>query len=482
MTSTAGDGQQAIEEVGRLRAENEALKTQLARRVAWRKWSAVLLVVLTTLTVIGATVVVWTHQLLYQTDAFMETVDPLLDDDAFYIVLGDYLSEQTLSALDIETRLTESLTSLDEYLSEQLLETLDVTVRQREILALFDRPTLADLAPGMAEGLEARITNRIEGFISSDAFEARLPVIVRDVHEATIALIRGDLSATPNVYIEAGEVRVNLLPVIADVLRDIANDIRAVLPDFELPELISESLAEGRAQIAAAIQAELPDDFAQVTLISQGELEDIQAAAQRFDQAAWGLVILAILLVPLTIAISPTRRRTTFQLGLGIVIAMIVGSAILGRLEEAFLGQFTDPAGTDAARTLFDEVVASLQFVFWLVGGAALITAITAYLVGNPAWLTKAANGARNLTGSGANGNAYDTWMTDHFDLLRLAGVAVALISIFVVGLSVLSTLVIGALLALYLWVISSATHRVAATELVSETSETEKTGQTTTS
>src|SRR5688572_28357546 len=105
-------------EIDRLTAENEELRSSLRRRAMWRRVLAALLVVLTSLSVVATTFALWAHQTLFDTDEFMETVGPALADPSLYDALGNRVSAEVLDALDLETRVTNGLASLDEFISQ----------------------------------------------------------------------------------------------------------------------------------------------------------------------------------------------------------------------------------------------------------------------------------------------------------------------------------------------------------------------------
>ena len=67
----------------------------------------------------------------------------------------------------------------------------------------------------------------------------RFTDLVEQAHTAGVALLRNDLVELPNVYIDNGEVRLNLVPVINDALRHVAVEIRDFLPDVTLPDVVS---------------------------------------------------------------------------------------------------------------------------------------------------------------------------------------------------------------------------------------------------
>jgi hypothetical protein len=445
------------------------LKQRLDRRLTWRKWLALLLVVLTTLSVVAATLAVWAHRTIFDTDSFMETVEPALEDPAFYAAVSDKVSDQILEALDIETRVTDALTRLDEYLSEALLDAIEVGERGRQLLSRFDRPSLAALAPSITEFLETRIVERANQFITSDEFKSAFPQLVRRAHEVTVALVRDDLAEYPNVYIESGQVRLNLIPAITEVLRRAAEDLRGLLPDIDLPEVISDQVDEARQQLADAIQSRLPEDFGQVTIMSESSLDEIQTVAREFDRLVWVLVIAAVLLAALTIVVSPTRRRTALQLGLGVVIGLVIVLVVMRRVNAAILDQLTNPDSRQAAGALFGEVMSSLRTLALIVGLAALVVAIGAYLAGRPAWVARLSERTRELTTQGEGGSELDRWIAAHLDVLRVVGVGIAVVAVFLIGLELVPLLLVGAILALYLWAIAAARARSLETPAVTD-------------
>jgi hypothetical protein len=450
---TTGENHDDVD-VDLLIAENQALKASLQRRFFWRRVLAWLLVVLTSLGVISSTIAIWAHETVFDTDEFMGTLDPALTDPALYAVIGDRASSSVLEALDLEEQITVALGRLDEYLSQALLEAIDLDERALDVLSRFDRPSLNALAPPIVESLETRVRGAIEAFFASEAFVSRFPELVRRSHEVTLALVRDELQELPNVYIADGEVRLNLIPFIAEALRTVAEDIRGFLPDLDLPTVISDRLDEGRAQLAEAIQAELPEDFGQVTVLSEDALGEVQAAVERLDRLVWLLVLATILFGALTILVSPTRRRTAVHLALGVVIGIVIASVAVRRLEGAILTQITSPDGNEAARVVLGRVFSSLRTAQLIVALGALVVGVVAYLAGRPAWVTRTIAVARSP-------ETYD-WIAGHYDLLRLLGIGVAAAVFFVVGLDAWPVIVIGLLLAGYLWLLMEARSRSA--------------------
>lgn len=458
------------DEVARLQAENEQLRASLDNRRRWRGVLTWILVVLTSLSVVASAVAVWAHQVVFDTDRFMRTVQPALDNPDFYVLIGDEASTATLDALDIETRLTASLAELDAFLAEGLADALELPDRVRELLERFERPSLTQLAPPIAAALETRIDTRIHQFFSSDEFVSRFPGLVERIHQAAIAVARGDIADYPNVYVENGEIRLNLIPFIAEALREVADQIRSFLPDFDLPDIISDQLAAGREQLAEALQAQLPEDFAQVTVMDEDLFNEIQATVVQADRYVWLLVIVTLVLIAVTLWVSPNRRRTLIHLGIGIFVAVVIVALVVRRIRSEVVESILDPRGAVLADGVIRDFLTGLRNLELLLAVAAVIVAIVAYLAGRPAWFARLTDKVGDATAPGEGGSQLDRWIASHTGILQVAGVIIAAVALFFTGLDLLSLIIIGLVLGGYLWFVSAAANRVSSDQEDEET------------
>jgi hypothetical protein len=456
------------EELSRLREENDALRGRLSRRRTARTWLSNVLVVLTVVAMIASMVSIWARETLYDTDRFMQVVEPALDDPAFYAALSARVADESLEALDLETRVATVLGEADEYLSEVVVDAIDPDPQVLARVQALDRPTLSTLAPPIASALEDRVVVLIDRFITSEEFQSRLPDLVQQVHTGAVALIRGDEASLPNVYTESGQVRLDLVPVITEALQQVAGEIREFLPDVTLPAPVAGALEQGReelrTQLADALETELPEDFGQVTLMSEEALSEVQETARQADRLVWATAILALLLLGSAIAVAPDRRRTLVALGLGLAGGLVVTMLVVRRLESALLEQIVSTDGRHAVQQSFAELASSLRTVAVSVAVTGLVIGLIAYLAGRPRWVSDAQHRWAHLTATSDQGSELDRWVAARSDLLRLAGIAVALLVVFLIGLELLPVLVVGALLGLYLWGIAAARQRLDAT------------------
>ena len=352
--------------------------------VTWRRILAIVLVVLTSLSVVVAAVTVWAHNTVLNTDKFMETVSPALDDPRLYAAVGEKVSEQTLQALDLETRISTALTDLDDFLFGALLDALEIGDRGRDILESVDRPALEDLAPALSTGLEERITARIEGFVSSEEFRAAVPALTERAHRGVIALARGDMEQIPNVTVADGEVTLNLIPIIVEAIRRVLPDLSGLGPDITLPDRVSDRAVEAREQLREALGATIPEDFGQLTLMSEDQLNALQEGVVRLDRLMWGLIALAVILAIVTLLVSQTRLRTAMHLAIGLGIGFIITVLLVDWLEGQVVQAIVNPADAIAAREILAEVLAGLRQTALLIALIAIVAAVVLWLVNRP--------------------------------------------------------------------------------------------------
>lgn len=432
------------------------------RRRPIRRWLSLVLAVLSSLLVVVSVTAVWAHRTIFDTDAFMATVEPALDDPALYVALSDAVSEQALEILDLDTRVASRLTQLDEYLATALGSALDLDARVAGVLSRLDRPTLAVLAPPISSSLEDRVTHVIDERIRSEAFRQRLPVLIRRAHQASVTLVHSDVSELPNVYVADGAVRLNLIPVIADALRQVEQDIAEFLPDMELPGLISERAAEGREQLAAALRTQVPEDFGQVTLMSEDSLVVAQQTVRRIDRNVWAVLLITGAVVAAAVAVSPARRRTIAQILVGVVIGVVLAAALVRRLRSSFVDDAATPDGRSAVGIVLNATTSSLYTVALLAGLGALVGALVTYLVGRPAWIERSARHAARLVGRSWSGGRFNRWVAGRADLLRIATIVAGTAIVVASGLDPVPVVIVVLAVSMCMLAISLSASRAA--------------------
>jgi hypothetical protein len=421
-------------------------------RLRQRKWTAALLVVVSSISIMVSVVAVWAHHTIFDTDAFMETIEPVLQDPAVNTAVGDYITEEVTGALDLEQRLQAPLADLDAFLSAALLGLLGIDEEGQDFLSGLDRPTLAALAVPIADRLNERISNTVHEVVASPEVTELIPRLVRRAHEGAVALARGDLEELPNVSVVNGAVQVNTLPIIARVIENVAADLRQLLPDIDLPDAVSDRVDQAIAQFREALGDRVPDDFGQITIMSEDQLTEIQATATTLDRWVWGLVVLSVVLVALTILLSPTRRRTVIQLGIGVIVAVVFAVLVLRRVEAAVIGEISSPARTETAASILEQLFQGLrQGIVGLILVSALL-AIGFHIAGRPKWVTDTGQRLDELMPGEVAAGSLETWVAANYDFIRVTLAGLVLLVLFITGIGWVSLMIVGGTAAVALW------------------------------
>ena len=326
-------------------------------RRAWQRVASWVFVVLTAIAVAGSVVGFWVHRTVLDTDQFMAAVSPVVESESVQSVVADRVGDQLVEALSLESRLGERLAQAEDRLLERLAEVLelpDAVVRRLASASLG----LDSLAPMIAAGVETRIRAAVETFISSPEGTSLLIATIEIAHERSVLLLRDEMDQLPNVVIEEGEVRLNLVPLMAEVLRSVVNagldfvGIEREIPPFDS----SEDATAAVERLASVVGRELPPDFGQVRLASEASLERAQGLVRAFDLALWALVIVGLVVAALAVWLAPTMSAGLVRVGAAAALAALVGWIAV----QVISAQVVDAASTPEGRLAIGEIVTSM--------------------------------------------------------------------------------------------------------------------------
>ncbi|MCI3278811.1 hypothetical protein [Streptomyces cylindrosporus] len=423
-------------ELRRLRAELAELRARVGgeqrrrtRLLTVRRVVAAVLVALVAILAVTSVVGVWGARTTLNTGRWVATVGPLPDDPAVNAAVSTYLTDQIFDQLDVEQRLSE---------------------------ALPDRAAFA------AAPVTAAVHDYMKGTISQLIRTEQFQSLWRATNRSAHARIVDVLEKRDDVRTSGDTVTLNLLPMVNNALNALEEQLPSLFgKQLDLPELSSGELPPGlHDRIEKALGVSLPDDFAQVRLYNRHELGQLQQAVVVFKRALVGLLIGTALLLALALWISPDRRRTVLQLGIWLVVCTAVLSGVLRAVRDQILGQVPDGVYRDGVRAVLWTVFTTLRERGdqLLLIGVAL--AVAAYVVG-PGRLPVAARGY-GVQGARATGRfAADTtrrltreievrlWIRDHVDVLRVAGIVLAVLCALLLS-SWTGLLVVAIVLAVY--------------------------------
>jgi hypothetical protein len=183
------------------------------------------------------------------------------------------------------------------------------------------------------------------------------------------ALVRG----LPDSVI-ANEALERAHTVLRRVIRDdtVRPDDETIVLDLRpvVESVISDATLEG-----AGVQ--LPPDAGQVVLVRGSDLSGAFRFARAFDDAAFYIAVLPLLVFALAVAVAPNRGLALF--GIGLAIALTAGLRIF-LIERPLASIFTDaallePGASAAADESYDLIAATLIQQEWtfVVIGIALV-------------------------------------------------------------------------------------------------------------
>lgn len=404
------------EEIDRLRRENEELRSERSRaggrpaeeRGAGRSFVAWLLIVLTCLGTLLAVLATWTHWTVLNTDRFVDTVAPLVREDAVAEAISKEAVSRLFSQYDVKNRIEDEL-------EKGLPDALG-----------FAAEPAAEGAESLAEFLATQI-------IKSNQFQTVWRGILRVAHSQALAGIRegGALEVTPR-----GAVTLNISELVEDLRDRMVQLGLGFLEDIDIPE-----------------------DLGSVVLYRNAQLGNVKAAVNTLDALFWILPWVAALLMIGAVAVANNRRSALIAVCVGVIIAMILALVALAIVKPHYLSQIEDDTNRHAAIVAASSVQRGLNTVTAGMMVVSVLAIIAAIVSGPAAWSKKLHNAIsiprhmnrKRAEASGAEADRISP-VTKYAWLFRVGGLAVAvLLLLYLPQMTAGVVVAIGILFALYL-------------------------------
>ncbi len=389
-----------------------------------RRWMVLLLVVLASVGVLGSAVARWTHGLLFNTDRWVATVGPVLQDPQVTQDLSVYLTDRALEATDLETRVTDALPPNAQFLA----------------------PAITDAARGF---VQKRMEDRLN---QPETYDLWLR-LNRFAHEHLVAVLEGD---STYIQLNGDQVQLNLVPLVSKAMELIQQVLPGSLGDrIAIPQLAPTATAEEmRTQLEAATGRTLPADFGTVVLFEGDQVTQAQQIVRIFKAAVIAIVVVTVLLIAAALLFSRARLRTLIQLGLGTLVAVVVARVAVQRLQDAVVESISNRDGHRVAGALIESAAGNLlDVLIWLVVAGALVS-LMAYLAGKRSWLVAARGHAAAAAGATgelvADQAPMRLWLGRHYDGARAIGVIAAVVALLFTTSSWWLTVLVLALAAAY--------------------------------
>ena len=368
----------------------------------WRRALVAILVIVSVVLVPLAGLSIWVRNLVLDTNHYVDTVAPLAHNRAITDLVAERATNRLFQEVDVEAQAKDALPERAQF-----------------------------LAGPLSSGVQTFTHDAAQRVLATEQFATVWKEANRRAHAQVVKLLTGE---GKNIAVKNDKVVLDLSAVIDEEVKRL--DQRGVT--------VFDSVAKKQKNL-------------QVELFDAGQLQKARSAVHLLDRLRIVLVVLVFVLLGAALALSGNRRRTLMRWALGIVIAMAVTAALLALGRSAYLSVAKNH---DAAGAAFDILVRYLRNGIRVIAALGIIVALAAFLSGPSRLAVRIREGAKSVIG-GAGRKADDvgwtpgpvgTWVAAHKVGLRVAGVVVAFLILFVWSSPrPLTLLVLALLLLVYL-------------------------------
>ncbi len=373
------------EQIADLKEEITQLKKQAgvkkspSKPIKWRSVIAIVLIVLGSLLSPFAVAANWLNLRVVDTDAYVETVAPLSEDPAIQNAVANYITTQLFAQVDVEKQAKQALP-----------------------------PQAQFLAGPLTSQIESFADKEIKKILASDKFNQLWSQANRIAHQLIINLV---LNKTGVITSKQGEVSLDLSTLL--------DAVKSNLKDRGIDIFDNVTLEKGQ----------------KFTIFKSSALAKVQQAISILNKLAILLPILALAFFIGAIILFTDRRIAILWVGLGLALSMIVLPIGIAIGKNIYLSAITSNVFPEsAAAAVYDTIFQSLRSVgraFFLLG---VIISAGAFLVGPSSIAVKTRQRSKDLLqrlGKDKDFGTLGAWVAEHKAFLRVTGLIVGLIILF---------------------------------------------------
>jgi hypothetical protein len=347
------------------------------------------------------------------------------------------------------------------FLQQKLLDTEQYTADMHEIIkepsvkravsqyatdelfiALKVQERISDLLPDKAKIVAAPATlwlrgftqQEIEALLETKQFEDIWTKVNKAAHEEMVAVLRGE---GKNVKVSAeGAAYIDLMPIVRNLALEFTRGTKIYRLVKKIPEeVVGPTLKTG---LSKALGVELPDDFGQLVILKPEQLSQARQAVYALDMAAKWMPFASILFFAMALVVSVDRRRTTMQLGLGLVAAAALAVLASQIAVKQALLVIADDTVREIATAIVGIELRGLPEILLNIAVAGLIVWVVAFLLGKRIWLVELDTWVRARIGYATPKDLAKhpiiRWVNKHINELRVALLVVAIAGTRLVG------------------------------------------------
>lgn len=427
------------DELERVRAERDELRqtitdqgAQRPSRHVVRRVTAITLVMLSCMSFLTGGVGIWASRNFLDTDIWVERTGPLIHDPAVQAAVSTKLTDSVMQLVDPEALFNEVLPKRGKVLAGPL--------------------------SGAVRGF---VDDQVAKVVASDRFAQLWQEVNRRAHTAAVRVLKGDSDV---VTAGSDSVTIDLIPVINRVLARITSISPELLgrtvniPDVQIDEVPATVINRFNERF----DANLPEDFGQITVYDQGKLKELQDAVRLFDQIVWLSVAVFVISTVGALAVSVDRRRTLLQLSIADAVLLVLLRRGAMRAQEQVLDlvrvEENRPAVKAVTDAMFQGLFDGTRLLLWLMAVIIVVALVTGPWPRAHALRARVGSAVLSVASAArerGSDPATAAWVVAHRGPLQFAVAAVALVLLWWLELSWFAMLVVIALAGVGIWLLS---------------------------
>lgn len=382
----------------------EATQSQPPERHGLRRFLAGLSVILACLLAVISVYAVFLQQALLDTERYTANMHEIIKEPAVKQAVSQYATDELFIALKAQERIS------------------DLLPEKAKIVA----------APATL-WLKGFTQQEIQALLETKQFEEIWTKVNKAAHEEMVAVLRGE---GKNVKVSAeGTAYIDLMPIIRNLALEFTKGTKIYGLVKKIPEgVVGPTLKTG---LSKALGVELPDDFGQLVILKPEQLARARQAVYALDMAATWLPFASIIFFALALTASVDRRRTTMQLGLGLVAAAALGVLVSQIAVKQALLAIADDTVREIATVIVGIELRGLPEILFNIVVVGLAIWVISFLLGKRVWLVKLDTWIRDRIGYATPKDLAKhplmRWVNKHVNELRVALLVLALIVLLLV-------------------------------------------------
>lgn len=328
-------------EVDRLKVENASLQAELQGKqiegrkpFPWRDFLAWVLVVLAFITAVAAPLASWSHDYMLDTDRFIDTIAPLVREDAVAQAVSERAAEALIEGLEVE-----------------------------ELLEGVLPEAISFIAAPIGNSIQSLAQRSAKAILQSDQFYWVWERILRLAHSSAVDAIRGggalEVTRQGDIVLDLGELLQNLKKRLVD------------------------------SGLGFLDRVPVPRRAGMIVLFTAEELGMARGGFHLLDTLNWVLSFLAVLFFAAAVAISTDRRKFLMASGIAVAVAMAVSLISLRFTRNQLLGKVELEANLMAAQVVWSALFRGLVQVQWGLLCLGVVVAAGTAVAGPYGWANR---------------------------------------------------------------------------------------------